>query len=90
MIVVGFKTLKKSFQLAIAGAFYPNYFLRGPEGGQMSERDAVNTLNGYDPYSSVYLQGMPPNQPAVLYKNIIQKKFEQVSPRTNVICDSGT
>ncbi|KAF4521821.1 hypothetical protein B566_EDAN012478 [Ephemera danica] len=40
-------------KLVLAGAFYPNYFVRGSLGGQVNEEDAVKLLVGRDPYSSV-------------------------------------
>lgn len=76
--------------MAIAGAFYPNYFMRGAQGGQVDEKEATNTLGGNDPYSTVYLQGMPSNQPAVLYTKSIRAQFETVSNRVNVMFDNGS
>lgn len=74
-------------QLALAAAFYPNYFVRGAQGGQIDEKEAVATLAGHDPYSTVYLQGMPVNQPAVLYKQSILEHFQQVSKCANILFD---
>ena len=76
--------------MALSAAFYPNYFLRGSHSGKVDEKEAVATLSGHDPYSTVYLQGMPTNQPGVLYKKTIEKQFEEVSSRVNVHFDHGS
>ncbi|XP_071453953.1 probable ATP-dependent RNA helicase spindle-E [Hetaerina americana] len=61
------------FKVVLAGAFYPNYFVRGAQGGQVNERDAVRQLMGRDPFTTVFLQGMPSNQPGELYVKSIRK-----------------
>lgn len=76
--------------MAIAAAFYPYYFFRGSQGGQVDEKDAVITLGGHDPFSTVYLQGVPHNQPGLLYKQSIQEKFSQCSNRVNVFVDNSS
>ncbi|KAK7595428.1 hypothetical protein V9T40_013253 [Parthenolecanium corni] len=76
-------------KLAISAAFFPNYFFRGSQGGQVDEKDAVVVLGGHDPFSTVYLQGMPSDQPSVLYKQAIQQKFSQCSNRVNVLVDNS-
>lgn len=74
-------------QIILAGAFYPNYFARGEQGGQVDEKDAVRLLNGHDPYSTVYLAGFPTDQPKQLYKNAIKKKLENCCPEMMVTFD---
>ncbi|XP_034239304.1 probable ATP-dependent RNA helicase spindle-E [Thrips palmi] len=54
-------------KVVIAGAFYPNYFVRSAQGGQVVEKDAVKAVNGKDPCSTVYLSGLPSHQPPQLY-----------------------
>lgn len=44
-------------KVVICGAFYPNYFVRSSEGGQIDEALAVRTLGGRDPYTTVYFTG---------------------------------
>ncbi|KAG8222127.1 hypothetical protein J437_LFUL002124 [Ladona fulva] len=63
--------------VVIAGAFYPNYFVRGAQGGQVNERDAVKMLLGRDPFTTVFLQGMPANQPGELYVKPIRDAFKE-------------
>lgn len=55
----------------IAGAFYPNYFI--PFGSD--EKDAVKLLGGRDPLTTVYLTGLPNNQPGPLYTHAIRSHF---------------
>ncbi|XP_012255284.2 probable ATP-dependent RNA helicase spindle-E [Athalia rosae] len=63
----------------IAGAFYPNYFVRRLSGGKADEREAVKLVGGNDPANSVYLQGWPTQQPGVLYARQFQKIFRNCS-----------
>ena len=51
-------------RVAIFGAFYPNYFCRGASSG---EREAVRSLNGLDPYTTVGLERFPTDQPPLPY-----------------------
>lgn len=44
-------------KVVIGGAFYPNLFLRSTPDTQKYEADVFNTLNGRDPYTTVYYQG---------------------------------
>lgn len=41
----------------MAGAFYPNYFIKSAAINQVGEREAVKTLGGRDPFSTVYFSG---------------------------------
>ncbi|XP_067013969.2 probable ATP-dependent RNA helicase spindle-E [Anabrus simplex] len=74
-------------KIVIAGAFYPNYFVRGAQGGQVDEKDAVRQLVGRDPYNTVFLQGMPLNQPGILYVKTIKKALEECADEMNVTFD---
>lgn len=55
----------------LAGAFYPNYFIPS----ETDEKDAVKTLSGRDPFKTVYLSGVPHNQPGQLYVHAIKRYF---------------
>jgi len=74
--------------LAIAGAFYPNYFVRGSDCMLNEEKQTLTALGGHDPFSSVYVQGLPPNQPTVIYKNAIKKQFNKITDRLDVHVDN--
>lgn len=41
----------------MAGAFYPNYFIKSAEVNQIEEREAVKIVGGRDPFSTVYFSG---------------------------------
>lgn len=74
----------------IAGAFYPYYFVRNAQGGQVDEQDAVKVLSGKDPYSTVYVQGMPPNQEIQLYAKCFKDHFEKYAGLvSDVTCDGS-
>lgn len=57
----------------MCGAFYPNYFIRTANAGQVDEREAVRILSGKDPYRTVYMTNMNRDQPGQLYVNSIKK-----------------
>ena len=78
-------------RVVIFGAFYPNYFARDAVSGQIDEREAVKTMGGLDPYSTVRLQGFPIDQPPKAYVRQIKsnmsdifRKFLTLLTRTNV------
>lgn len=48
-----------NFQLAIAGAFYPNYFLRRRPELRQYEREMNKEVNGNDVLRTVYFKGFP-------------------------------
>lgn len=73
----------------IAGAFYPNYFVRSSLGGRVDEKDAVRALNGKDPCSTVYLSGFPSAQPGQLYSKAFAKILGIVGPVSNVSFDGS-
>lgn len=62
-------------KVVMCGAFYPNYFIRTVNAGQVDEREAVKTLSGKDPYRTVYMTNMKKDQPGQLYINFIKKYF---------------
>jgi hypothetical protein len=45
--------------LAIAGAFYPNYFHRRRPDAKTYERDKSREISGLDLYNTVYFKGFP-------------------------------
>lgn len=63
-------------KIAIAGAFYPNYFTKNTMEQQMKEHAGVKLLGGLDPAKTIYLQGWPLKQPGLLYARSIQKIFK--------------
>ncbi|KAL3288338.1 hypothetical protein HHI36_002786 [Cryptolaemus montrouzieri] len=63
-------------KVIICGAFYPNYFIRSAEYGQIDERDAVKVVGGRDPYKTVYLTGIESGQPGGLYAKEIKKMLD--------------
>ncbi|XP_015591096.1 probable ATP-dependent RNA helicase spindle-E [Cephus cinctus] len=54
-------------KVVIAGAFYPNYFVRRIPIDGSNEYEAIKVLGGLDPTNTVYLQGWPTTQPGALY-----------------------
>jgi len=74
-------------KITIAGAFYPNYFVRGALGGQIDEREAVKTLVGRDPINTVFFHGMPTNQPGELYAKTIKNYLKDCADEVKVSFD---
>ena len=72
-------------QLVIAGAFYPNYFVPY----SLNEKDAVKVLGGRDPHNTVYLAGMPNNQPGPLYTHAIRNHFTECGSNIEVAFDGS-
>ncbi|XP_021956127.1 ATP-dependent RNA helicase TDRD9 [Folsomia candida] len=70
-------TLERGFilKLLIAGAFYPNYFLRPRPVAKEYQRDIVRDVAGYSPFNSVTLLGFPIDQPGKLYAKHIADKM---------------
>lgn len=60
----------------IAGAFYPNYFVRSSDGAQSNERDAFHTLGGRDPCNTVFLTGLDPKYIGLIYQQTIINMFK--------------
>ena len=63
----------------IAGAFYPNYFIKNTFDmeNEFNERMGIKLLGGLDPSRTVYLSGWPSKQPGLLYARRIQDIFKQ-------------
>ncbi|KAJ4435831.1 hypothetical protein ANN_18450 [Periplaneta americana] len=74
-------------KVVIAGAFYPNYFVRGAQGGQIDEREAVKLLVGRDPFNTVFFQNMPLNQPGELYVKTIKNYLKDCADEMKVSFD---
>ncbi|XP_078043923.1 putative ATP-dependent RNA helicase spindle-E [Augochlora pura] len=74
-------------KIVIAGAYYPNYFVKHVPDGQQNQNDGLKLLNGLDPCKTVYMQGWPMRQPGYLYAKRIQDIFEKhvASKRIKVI-----
>ncbi|OAD56842.1 putative ATP-dependent RNA helicase spindle-E [Eufriesea mexicana] len=83
-------------KIAIAGAFYPNYFVKyGSESEkQLKEHADVKLLGGLDPLNTVYLQGWPLKQPGLLYARRIQDIFKDnlttITDKMNVSFDASS
>ncbi|KAL0106286.1 hypothetical protein PUN28_016183 [Cardiocondyla obscurior] len=61
-------------QVILAGAFYPNYFVKRLESQEAYKENVTKTLNVCDPMKTVYLRGWPRDQPGYLYA----KKFQEI------------
>lgn len=69
-------------KVCIAGAFYPNYFLRAScISKEERERQIFHDLNGRDPTNTVFYRGIGMEEMGILYENQV-KNFLQ---RKNVI-----
>ena len=65
-------------RVVVFGAFYPHYFYRDAVTGQIDEREAVKSLCGMDPYTTVRLGGFPINQPGKAYIRQIKENLSQI------------
>ncbi|XP_011696838.1 PREDICTED: putative ATP-dependent RNA helicase TDRD9 [Wasmannia auropunctata] len=75
----------------IAGAFYPNYFIKFPYNVNDHMKDVEKTLAFRDPTNTVILQGWPANQPGSLYSKKIQEIIGQHTKNIKKIeCDDVT
>ncbi|XP_024881592.1 probable ATP-dependent RNA helicase spindle-E [Temnothorax curvispinosus] len=61
----------------IAGAFYPNYFIKFPHNINDRKRDIERTLGYRDPTNTVVLHGWPLEHPGSLYSKRFQEIFGQ-------------
>ncbi|XP_060520924.1 probable ATP-dependent RNA helicase spindle-E [Cylas formicarius] len=68
-------------KVIVAGAFYPNFFIKTPDSSQMTEREAVKTVGGRDPFSTVYFTGMDPKQPGQVYVRSIKRLIREDGER---------
>lgn len=63
------------FKVILAGAFYPNYFIRGISNSYMDEYEVLKILDKHDPNKTVYFTGFPNDQPKELYKEALENMF---------------
>ncbi|XP_012523502.1 probable ATP-dependent RNA helicase spindle-E [Monomorium pharaonis] len=61
----------------IAGAFYPNYFIKFPHNINDRKRDIDKILGFRNPMNTIVLRGWPDNQPGSLYSRRFQEIFGQ-------------
>ncbi|XP_011704566.1 PREDICTED: probable ATP-dependent RNA helicase spindle-E isoform X2 [Wasmannia auropunctata] len=61
-------------QVVLAGAFYPNYFVKPLQNREIYKENIEMTLGALDPLKTVYLRGWPKDQPGYLYA----KRFQQI------------
>lgn len=71
-------------KVVICGAFYPNYFKRSPECGQVDEREAMREIAGRNPFNTVYFKGMDQNHPGPLYASRIKELIADCGNNTQV------
>ncbi|KAL6256192.1 hypothetical protein P5V15_012308 [Pogonomyrmex californicus] len=62
----------------IAGAFYPNYFVKFPYNVHDHKRDIEKTLAFRDPMNTVFLRGWPSTQLGSLYSKRFQEIFGEM------------
>ncbi|KAK4885271.1 hypothetical protein RN001_001542 [Aquatica leii] len=77
-------------KVVMCGAFYPNYFKRSCDGGQIDEREAVKTLGGRDPFNTVYFTGFDQKQPGPIYTNSIKKILRECATDMQVSFDNSS
>lgn len=72
-------TIEQAFiiKIIIAGAFYPNYFVKFPSKVEDCKRYVERALAYRDPLTTVILRGWPLNQPGSLYSRRFQEIFSQ-------------
>ena len=71
-------------RIVIFGAFYPNYFSRDAVSGRIDEREAVKSMSGLDPFSTVRLQGFPLNQPPKVYIRQIKNNMKDIFSKSDL------
>ncbi|KMQ97708.1 putative atp-dependent rna helicase spindle-e-like protein [Lasius niger] len=62
-------------QVALAGAFYPNYFVKRMQNLEIYKENIIMNLGALDPMKTVYLRGWPIGQPGYLYAKQFQEIF---------------
>ncbi|KAL1512681.1 hypothetical protein ABEB36_002237 [Hypothenemus hampei] len=72
-------------KIVMAGAFYPNYFIKPSNYNQTAEREAVKLVGGRDPFCTVFFTGLNPQQPGQIYlRQIKQLIYEKGEKETDV------
>ncbi|XP_050536688.1 ATP-dependent RNA helicase TDRD9 [Daktulosphaira vitifoliae] len=64
-------------KVILAGAFYPNYFIRGTSNAYTDQHEISKLMDNHDPNNTVYLTGFPHDQPKELYKEVIENLFPE-------------
>ncbi|XP_063703324.1 probable ATP-dependent RNA helicase spindle-E [Culicoides brevitarsis] len=65
-------------KVCIAGAFYPNYFLRNScLSNEDRERQIFHDLNGRDPTNTIYYKGISTDEMGFLYEDQVKQYFKQ-------------
>lgn len=64
-------------QVILAGAFYPNYFVKRPQNVEDFKENITRCVSTADPMKTVYLRGWPMDQPGYLYAQKIQEIFSR-------------
>ncbi|XP_060781117.1 ATP-dependent RNA helicase TDRD9 isoform X2 [Neoarius graeffei] len=77
------RTQKFILQVAIAGAFYPNYFLQGTVDEELTSKE----LSGNDPRTTVMVRNLPPF--AFLYYKQLQSLFRQCGQVKSIAFDGS-
>ncbi|KAH8236403.1 hypothetical protein KR026_000850 [Drosophila bipectinata] len=65
-------------KVGIAGAFYPNYFLRSKKSCLDQERDVFHVISGRDPCRTVYFTNFKPGYMGELYTRRIKDMFQEL------------
>ncbi|KAH1007345.1 hypothetical protein HUJ04_004591 [Dendroctonus ponderosae] len=71
-------------KVIMAGAFYPNFFIKPANGELESEREAVKTVAGRCPFNTVYLSGLDPKQPGHIYVRQIKRLVQDLDDKADV------
>ncbi|XP_017031541.1 probable ATP-dependent RNA helicase spindle-E [Drosophila kikkawai] len=64
-------------QVIIAGAFYPNYFIRSKNATVEPDRDMYQIISGLDPCRTVYFTNFKPGYMGELYTRRIKELFQE-------------
>ncbi|XP_011646835.1 LOW QUALITY PROTEIN: probable ATP-dependent RNA helicase spindle-E, partial [Pogonomyrmex barbatus] len=64
-------------QVALAGAFYPNYFIKRLHNREVHKENITMSLGALDPMKTVYLKGWPIKQPGYIYAKKFQALFSK-------------
>ncbi|XP_072756559.1 probable ATP-dependent RNA helicase spindle-E isoform X2 [Anoplolepis gracilipes] len=64
-----------ALQVILAGAFYPNYFVKRMQNLEIYKENIMMNLGTLDPMTTIYLKGWPINQPGYLYAKNFQEIF---------------
>lgn len=68
------------WKMIIAGAFYPNFFIRSGVNEEIGDREAYHRLNGRDPCNTVYFSGFDQKYIGPLYQQNIKELLKDCTP----------